>query len=365
MHKAVDRPSLSIVGFFLSEIGLGQAARNIASSLDAVNIPINCINIDLPGRSNMSEFAHKCGPWVAGVNNFYVTEMDLVARIPREIEGLGRGIREFLYPAWELDRLPEQVVEALPFYDEIFAPSQFIANTFSQYLNKEVTVIPQPVAIPEQVIKNTIADGKLRVFTFFDTGSYAERKNPQAAINAFQIAFPKAQKDVELLIKVRGFGGDEIRKILLEAALMDPRIRIIDKTLDRKSIDLLIQGCNVFLSLHRSEGFGFGPAESMAFEKIVISTDYGGTRDFVTPQTGYPVEYKLIPIKLGQYPYYQHQLWADPSIEQAAFYLKEVYDNFKISQEKAKQGRKLIITQHSFAAVGKKINSIFIDRGYL
>ena len=364
MHKEVDRTSLSIVGFFLSEIGLGQAARNIASSLDEVNVPINCINIDLPGRSNMSEFAHKCGPWVAGVNNFYVAEMGLTTIMPQQLSKLGKGKNEFLYPFWELDRLPLHVVDALSFYDEIFAPSQFIANTFSQYQDKGVTVIPQPVLIPEQFIKNT-ANGTLKIFTFFDVGSYSERKNPRAAIQAFQIAFPKNIKDVELLVKLRGFDGDEVRKMLLDFALRDTRIKIVDKTLDRAEMDSLIQDCHVFLSLHRSEGFGFGPAESMACEKIVISTNYGGTCDFVTEKTGFPVEYKLIAIRPGEYPHYQNQLWADPSIEQAAAFLKEVYDDFEGSQKRAVLGRKTLTEKHSFAAVGKKIATLFKERGYL
>lgn len=356
--------STSVVGFFLSEVGLGQSARNIASSFFDANIAINCVNLDLPGRSNAKEFADKCVPWALADNNFYVAEMDMTVLLPRQLSALGHGGRHFLYPFWELDRLPIHVAKALPFYDEIFAPSQFIANTFSQYLDVAPAVIPQPVSIPSQFAKN-IAGDRLKIFTFFDVGSYPDRKNPKAAIQAFQMAFPKNFKDVELVVKVRGFGGMEIRKTLLDYALRDHRIKIIDKTVDRAEIDSLVQACHVFLSLHRSEGFGFGPAESMACEKIVISTDYGGTRDFVTAQTGFPVNYRLIPVEEGQYPHYQHQLWADPSIEQAASFLKQVYEDFDTAAAKGVLGRKWLTQEYSFAAVGKKIAGLFEARAYL
>jgi len=365
MPAAIDKNPLSIIGFFLSEIGLGQAARNIASSFFESNVSINCINIDLPGRSNMSDFSSHCVPWVPGVNNFLVSELGTAVKLPQEIKHLGKGKREFLYPSWELDRLPSEVVEKLHFYDEIFAPSQFISNTFSQYFSKKVCVIPQPVFIPSVVEKNTLADDKLRIFSFFDYGSFASRKNPKAVLEAFQIAFPKRYDDVELLLKVRGFGGDDFRKMILDYALKDPRIKVIDETLDRASMDELIQRCNVFISLHRSEGFGFGPAESLAREKIVISTDYGGTCDFLNHETGYPVGFKLIPVRQNEYPFAQNQLWADPMVDQAALYLRGIYENFEEAQKRAIVGRCLMIKQHSFSSVGKKMKSLLEERGYL
>ena len=53
-------------------------------------------------------------------------------------------------------------------------------------------------------------------------------------------------------------------------------------------MDALMQSCDVFISLHRSEGFGFGAAEALAAGKAVVATDYAGTTDFITADTGYP-----------------------------------------------------------------------------
>ena len=47
--------------------------------------------------------------------------------------------------------------------------------------------------------------------------------------------------------------------------------------------------CDVFLSLHRSEGFGRGMAEALQLGVDVIATDYGGNTDFCIGPLAHPV----------------------------------------------------------------------------
>ena len=135
----------------------------------------------------------------------------------------------------------------------------------------------------------------------------------------------------------------------------DPRIKIIDKTLPRDAMDALLEECNVYISMHRSEGFGLGPAEALAHEKIVISTDYGGTTDFISKNTGYPVDYKLIPVESNAYLFGQNQMWAEPSVDSAAESLRDIYHNYDNAMLRGINGRKLMIKQHSFHAAGKAL----------
>jgi glycosyltransferase involved in cell wall biosynthesis len=193
-----------------------------------------------------------------------------------------------------------------------------------------------------------------------DFDSFPSRKNPQGVLDVFAAAFPSNQfNDVELLLKVRGTNDKGSRELIQGYAARDKRIKIIDQTLGRNEMDALINASNVYLSMHRSEGFGFGPAEALASEKIVVSTDYSGTCDFINSDTGYPISYRLVPVKPVEYPHWENQLWADPFIESAAQSLRDIYDHYEDAQERAKNGRKLMIQQHSFAAVGKVISSLF------
>lgn len=122
------------------------------------------------------------------------------------------------------------------------------------------------------------------------------RKNPQAAVRAFRDAFAPGLRDVELVVKTRGDRDDGLRQWLATEAEADGRIRIVDRTLDRAGMDALMAGCDAFISLHRSEGFGFGGGEALAAGKAVVATDSSSTTDLIGPATGYPVAYRLYPV---------------------------------------------------------------------
>ena len=52
---------------------------------------------------------------------------------------------------------------------------------------------------------------------------------------------------------------------------------------------------DVYVSLHRSEGFGLGMAEAMRLAKPVIATAYSANVDFCTSQNSLQVGYRLVP----------------------------------------------------------------------
>ena len=77
--------------------------------------------------------------------------------------------------------------------------------------------------------------------------------------------------------------------------------------MSRPEVNGLIAATDAFVSLHRSEGFGFGLAEAMLLGKPAIGTDYSGNTDFLTEATGYLVPNELVPLGAGEYPDHQGQ----------------------------------------------------------
>jgi glycosyltransferase involved in cell wall biosynthesis len=355
----VNNINISLIGFFLSPNGLGQAARNIAHSLETTSLPFNCVNIDhqLPKKDN--EFINKCSKYTPNQLNLVISGLDLTDRMLNEISNLGSGKKNYLYPFWELDRIPAKFLKAISTYDCVVAPSQFIADTFQKYLDYKVPVIHQPVIVPKHVDTNEMKDGVLRIFSMMDFTSFISRKNPQAILDCFQKAFPENIKNVQLILKIKGDRDLGFRNELRLSFIKDRRISVIDGNLDRADIDSLINNCNVFLSLHRSEGFGFGPAEAMASGKIVVATQYGGVTDFLNESTGYPISYKLVPVLDGEYIYSENQLWADPSIQHAVLALQDIYTNFNRAVKLSNNGRQLIINKFSFTSAGKNLQKFF------
>ena len=105
-------------------------------------------------------------------------------------------------------------------------------------------------------------------------------------------------------------------------AAEDPRITLIAESLPRDDLLSLYGCCDVFLSLHRSEGFGRGIAEALQMGLDVIATDFGGT-DFCTGPLTHPVGGGS-PYSSGSYKYADGHSWAEPDVDHAAELCRQV-----------------------------------------
>ena len=129
--------------------------------------------------------------------------------------------------------------------------------------------------------------------SMFDHGSVLERKNPLGTIAAFTEAFSPSSGAVLILKSVNGehdrFERDRVRA----AAAPHPHVRLLEGYVSPAETHALIATADCFVSLHRAEGLGLGPAEAMALGKPVIATGYSGNLDYMTRENAYLVDYTL------------------------------------------------------------------------
>ena len=98
----------------------------------------------------------------------------------------------------------------------------------------------------------------------FDAGSVVERKNPLASAQAFRRAFPAGTEKAILVLKTRNLVAMPTEREkqhwreVIEIAATDGRIRLIDHTMTSPELTGLLATANCYISLHRSEGFGYG-----------------------------------------------------------------------------------------------------------
>ena len=163
----------------------------------------------------------------------------------------------------------------------------------------------------------------------FDANSTVARKNPSGAIDAFLRA-TDGDPSAVLLMKVRNFEqvrvsarhGDIHARAFLEKVSLDHRIRLITRELDYSKSLGLIQLSDCYLSLHRSEGYGYGMAEAMALGVPVIATGYSGNLDFMSNDSALLVPYDKRPILPGEYFHWDSKMhWAEPDVKVAASHL--------------------------------------------
>ncbi len=236
------------------------------------------------------------------------------------------------YWAWELPVAPPSWRRGVPYVHEIWVPSRFVASSISSLAGTTpVLVVPHPVMVDENNRRSLDQARTKEIFTVlvaFDMSSGFSRKNPMAAIAAFKRAFGD-DPQAKLVIKaMRGETYPEgIRQV--RAAVDGHRNVVLDeRDLSRGQFRALVSAADVFLSLHRSEGYGLILAEAMAAGACVVATDWSGNTDFLNRRNSVPIGYRLVSADDPQGEYdYPDTMWADPHVDEAAAALRRLFED--------------------------------------
>jgi glycosyltransferase involved in cell wall biosynthesis len=379
-HMALDNPpGLNLIGHPYAVLGRAEDIRTAALACHASAIPMCLINrngdYDRHMREQHKDFPHY--DLVTDVPRYRANLFFLNAdEMPSAWEHYGEsgfgGRYNIGYFAWELSQYPEPWKASLTHLQELWAPTEFIRQALLPATSLPVVHMPFVVE-PGQPGPHTRADfglppDRFLFLFFFDFRSFVSRKNPQAVLEAFFRAFPAGgSAQVHLVIKVNGQRDrpDEYAAFLADLRMQDTRISVIDTALDDKGIKSLVALCDTFVSLHRSEGFGRGLAEAMYYGKPVIGTAYSGNLDFMTPDNSCLVDYRLIDLAEGDYPFWQGQQWADADVTQAADYMQRLVSEPGYADRVGSNARAHILTHHSSRAVGQCIRARLEQLGVL
>ncbi|MCX6606514.1 MAG: glycosyltransferase [Acidobacteria bacterium] len=351
-------PGVNLIGYLITQNGVGQSARNAVQALTAAGIPHRLENIRTPHLSEqddsveLNESAKELG------TNLYIVNADQAADVARTRPRKKRSQYHIATWVWELSTFPAEWDSAFLPYDEIWVPTSFCHAAIAARAPIPVVKIPYVVTLP-QTSSLKRADFGIRPDSFvflciFDMRSVFARKNPLAVIQAFRQAFPVRQS-VELIIKVNHADYDRTNLELLRTAAAGAGIRLIEETWPHADVAALIHACDAVVSLHRSEGFGLVLAEAMLLGKPVIATNYSGNADFTTPFNSFLVDYRLTAVGKGADPYDPTCQWADPSVPDAARQMRVVKENKTLRKSRAQAGKEFIHQHFSPTAIGESM----------
>jgi hypothetical protein len=74
----------------------------------------------------------------------------------------------------------------------------------------------------------------------------------------------------------------------------------------------------------------------------------------VTPRTGYPVDYRLIPVQESEYPFAEGQVWADVDVDHAAWHMRQVFRGGEGVVARVTAAQQHIRTSYGEAEVAKR-----------
>lgn len=329
------RQLLYVLGAFASSSGLGEGARLYARARQREGKDVICLDIT-HAMHQRNDYLHGLeGVVPFGERNCLKRPGVIVihANPPQFQLVLVKLGKEFLnnksivgYWAWEVEALPQIWIQGLRFLDAVEVPSRFVQHTIQKYTIKPVYVVPHEVPLPVRRKTKFMQDGKLRCLYCFDVSSGLSRKNPEAVLRAFAEAFP--QGDAELTFKISGANAaPRVMEILRKRCHAVPHVSIITDVLDREELSMLYLHHDVYLSLHRSEGYGLTIREAMLYGLHVVATGWSGNMDFMYGKLVHAVPFTLVPISEKQGPLKNIKgKWAEADVSAATNILRNLRD---------------------------------------
>ena len=353
---------VNVIAYISANLGVGEAGRMVIKSLHARQVNTRAIDC------SQEEKVKFVDPTLPVHNEFHYKASIFAVNADRTLwayevyRPMFKGKHYIIgFWNWELPEWPEQWCASFDYVDEVWAPSSFCQEAIAR--KSPVPVVKMPYCIDPDNMQTDLKVTRDRfslpkdrfIFLYmFDIRSFIERKNPLGVIEAFKTAFPPSHKGVHLIIKLNNsYARSSSLKLIQESIGNNPNITILNEALDRKSLNTLISLADCYVSLHRSEGFGFPIAEAMYLKKPVIATQWSGNVDFMNNKNSFLVGYRLIEIKEDIGPYQKGQIWAEPDLLEAACHMTRVYEDGKLGAAVGEQAHQYIATHLSPGRVGK------------
>ncbi|HTA05994.1 MAG TPA: methyltransferase domain-containing protein [Solirubrobacteraceae bacterium] len=360
-ERDVESPwGVNVVGYFRSELGVGEAARQLVSALDAGGVPL----LPLHGRTiPLNRQGHAYAQLDVDEARYPVNLICVNADALGEFAAqAGPSFFDGHYSIgmwfWEVERFPEASRSAFAHVDELWLPTEHIVRAVSPLATVPVTKITLPVEMPPLLPISRAELGLPEGFMFlfsFDYHSVFERKNPLAVVEAYKRSFAPDDGAVLVIKSINADSAKADHARLLAAAEGRPDVHIRDGYVSAERKNQITDACDAYVSLHRAEGFGLTMAEAMYLGKPVIATGYSGNLDFMTEQNSFLIDCEMVPIGPEAPPYPPEGSWAEPDVEQAARVMREVFDSPALAAERGARAAADIRQTHSAGAASELI----------
>jgi glycosyltransferase involved in cell wall biosynthesis len=369
---AAETVDLQILGPFSRAHGIGQSCRRLARVLQTLNYEVRYCDysLDHPNDPIALDDIPLSAPAAARINIIHLNLEDLPTIFAYSPDVFS-GAYNIAFPFLELAPPAPSQMLGLSLVNEVWAASQFIADTLAPFCRVELMG-----SVSQSMPKMGKAQARRHAFglhagcqdfiflTAGDALSSVHRKNPLAAVRAFLNAFPNESK-VRLVIKTHSTGKIQnpkdlaVLRALRQICAADTRISLIDSYLDETTHLAMIEGSDAFVSMHRAEGLGFHILEAMTLGVPVIASDYSGNSDFCTEKTAFLVPVELIAVESGLYPTRSNtaQVWAEPDHYVAVEHMRRLYSDKDLRETRVAEARALVESKYSQRVFARKLKN--------
>jgi len=329
---------VAVAGLVHHKSGLGQNAQNSLKALDLAGIHA-CPAPFFPAPGGWNP---RLGPSREAIRSLEDHTVLLHLPIDKVISSLAaqpallRTDSLIGYFMWELETVPTPYRRALDLMDAIWTATDFVAKSLRRVTTTPVHVTGHAVDVSKvEVVTRAqlgMPEDAFVVHYSFDANSSVARKNPNAALDAFFRAFSE-DPNAFFVLKIRNYQqvealarqGDPEATGLIQRLTERPRVLLITADWSYAGCLGLIEMADCYLSLHRSEGFGYTLAEAAQIGTPLIATRYSGMVDSLDLESARLVDYDLHEVLPGDY--FETEpgdRWAEPVVEHATQHLRDL-----------------------------------------
>jgi glycosyltransferase involved in cell wall biosynthesis len=357
-HTAARLPGVNLVGYLRGEFGVGAAARLLASALRASGLPVATTVIRPPEHRHQAAFLETGAGSPYTLSLLALNADALLDLVDRGHLVDHQGLPKVGIWYWEAGALPPALRRAFSHVDEVWCATDHIRDLLcSSNPDVSVRVHPLSFGMPSRTALDREDVGlPTDRFVFgcsFDYSSVTRRKNPIGVIDAYRRAFGPDDGAALVLKTVHAarFGCDAAA--VAEAAAGRTDILVANRHFDQIEMDAFFQHLDAFVSLHRSEGLGLNLASAMAAGVPVVATGWSGNLQFMSEDDSRLVPYELVEVGPGAEPYAADAWWAEPDVDRAAGFMRELFDDPEGARQLGGRGREAIVQRSDRPRAGE------------
>jgi len=356
-NEQTQNDRVSVIGFSRSEIGTGEDTRTITKALSRYVQDVSVYSItpraEVYNNAELS-VCLKESDEIGGIQIYSMPPTTFLEHFISKRDIRNASGYKIAYFPWEFDEWKREFDVIFDIFDEIWVVSDFLVNAFA---NPEVPVrkVPLIVELSDENLNigradYGLPDDQFLFFLGFDIKSSLARKNPIAAIKAF-IEEYSGDESVGLVIKTCFDKEDESGFSEIDELIRDKgNIYLINRMYPKAEVLGLLGCCDVFVSSHRSEGFGRYIAEAMLLKIPTVVTNFSGNIDFCSEETAYLVDYRLTELTERDYPFASKLKWAEVSIDSLRAQLRAAHNSVE-RDSKIQSAYQLMKLRYSEASV--------------
>ncbi|SPF48657.1 hypothetical protein SBDP1_760033 [Syntrophobacter sp. SbD1] len=268
---------------------------------------------------------------------------------------------------WEYGRIPQSWVEPMStLVDEIWVPSTHVRKTFiaSGIPADRVQLVPNGVNSSQfHPSAQQLRISSEKKFKFLFVGAAIWRKGIDILLDAYRQTFD-SHDDVVLIIKDLPAGvfyqDAGAGKIILEIKRdpKAPEIAHMQTVLKTEELPGLYTACDCLVHPYRAEGFALPVLEAMACGIPVVTTAWGSTDDFCSPDYSYLIPATRVEFKPSDIELADGGGWVlQPDLNALCRLMREVFENHRAARDRALKLSEDVRAQYDWKNIAEKVKA--------